>query len=360
MVSQAHDAPALEPAAGATRGGLRAQPHSKAPAPPQPVREAQDPARRRAGAADQHGCAGRPNAPAKPWRQPAGGGHRDGGIAFLWALGIILPYLAFSAWSVGSAEGARRAEKRAAAEQAQAWERLVAAPAQPVLPVDLAAHGRDVFAAACVACHGTTGTGGIGKNLAESDFVASRSDDEMLGFIVEGRPRALPYPMPPRGGRDDLSDADVAAVVVFLRGLQDARRMPPLPEPVHIAAAGEMETMEQALAAAGGDEELAEYILSGSRLYATTCIACHGPAGAGMPGNGKPLAGSAFVAGLDDDGLLVFVQRGRDPGDPKNTTGVGMPAKGGNPALLDDDLLDIISYLRTLGPGGGAAVGQGL
>jgi hypothetical protein len=27
-----------------------------------------------------------------------------------------------------------------------------------------------------------------------------------------------------------------------------------------------------------------------------------------------------------------------------------MPAKGGNPALSEDDLLDIISYLRTLQP----------
>lgn len=113
------------------------------------------------------------------------------------------------------------------------------------------------------------------------------------------------------------------------------------PDPVGDAA-------QAALTAAGGDPELAEYIASGARLYATTCIACHGPGGAGMAGNGKPLAGSLFVRSLDDDGLFQFIQRGRDPTDPKNTTGIAMPPKGGNPALSEDDILDIIAYLRSL------------
>ena len=102
------------------------------------------------------------------------------------------------------------------------------------------------------------------------------------------------------------------------------------------------------MAAAGGDEELAEYIASGMKLYASSCIACHGAGGVGMKGNGKALVNNEFIRGLNDDDLLAFIKRGRDPSDPKNTTGVGMPAKGGNPALSEDDLLDIICYLRTL------------
>jgi len=105
---------------------------------------------------------------------------------------------------------------------------------------------------------------------------------------------------------------------------------------------------DAALAAAGGDAELAEFIASGTKLYAGTCIACHGPQGTGVKGNGKALARNTFVGSLDDDALLAFIKKGRDPGDPKNTTGIGMPAKGGNPALSDDDLLDIIAYIRTL------------
>ena len=37
-------------------------------------------------------------------------------------------------------------------------------------------------------------------------------------------------------------------------------------------------------------------------------------------------------------------------------SGVGMPAKGGNPALSDDDILDIIDYLRSLAPASAASV----
>ena len=57
---------------------------------------------------------------------------------------------------------------------------------------------------------------------------------------------------------------------------------------------------------------------------------------------------SEFCKSLDDDGLLAFVKKGRDPGDPLNTTKILMPPKGGNPALSDDDLLDVISYVRSL------------
>ena len=33
---------------------------------------------------------------------------------------------------------------------------------------------------------------------------------------------------------------------------------------------------------------------------------------------------------------------------PDNTSGVEMPPKGGNPGLTDEQLTDIIAYIRTL------------
>ena len=45
---------------------------------------------------------------------------------------------------------------------------------------------------------------------------------------------------------------------------------------------------------------------------------------------------------------MEFIKVGRDPSDPLNTTDVAMPPKGGNPALDNDDLYDIVSYIRTL------------
>jgi glucose/arabinose dehydrogenase len=46
--------------------------------------------------------------------------------------------------------------------------------------------------------------------------------------------------------------------------------------------------------------------------------------------------------------MLEFLQVGRAHDALDNESGILMPARGGNPNLTDDDLLDIIAYLRTL------------
>lgn len=269
-----------------------------------------------------------------------------------WLLqGVALSAIigAFGAWAWYENWAEKEARRVAVAEAALAYERLVSAPAGEVVQVDSAAHGRDLFIGVCAACHKPDGTGieGLGKNLVQSDFVARLDDDKLHEFLQVGRLNAQP-PMPAKGGREDLTGEDLAALVTYLRGLQDPRRMPALPDPVVVAAAPSEADKVAALEAAGGDAELAEYIAHGSVLFAASCSACHGKDARGIKGNGKDLVASTFCRGLDDDALLAFIQKGRDPSDPANTTGVGMPAKGGNPALSEDDLLDIIDYIRSL------------
>jgi disulfide bond formation protein DsbB len=106
--------------------------------------------------------------------------------------------------------------------------------------------------------------------------------------------------------------------------------------------AGQADVAQAAAPAAKGDPA------EGQKLYTQTCSACHGPAGEGMPGLGKDMTQSEFIAGMSDDELLAFIKVGRDPSDPLNTTGVAMPPKGGNPALDDDDLRHIIAFMRTI------------
>lgn len=101
-------------------------------------------------------------------------------------------------------------------------------------------------------------------------------------------------------------------------------------------------------AAAAPDHPILGDPAAGETLFAGTCSACHGPAGEGIPGLGKDLTASPFVTDKVDQELIDFIKVGRDPGDPLNTTGIGMPPKGGNPSLDDEDLQNIISYLRTL------------
>ena len=86
----------------------------------------------------------------------------------------------------------------------------------------------------------------------------------------------------------------------------------------------------------------------GKKLYDQICQACHGPEGKGVVGLGKDLTTSTFVAGLDDAGMVEFIKKGRDASDPLNTTGVAMPPKAGNPALTDQDLANIVAFVRTI------------
>ena len=86
----------------------------------------------------------------------------------------------------------------------------------------------------------------------------------------------------------------------------------------------------------------------GAEVFAGTCATCHGPDAMGIEGLGKSLHANAFVADKNDAEMLAFVKIGRPAGDPLNTTGVDMPPKGGNPSLTDQDLVDVIAYVRTL------------
>lgn len=87
---------------------------------------------------------------------------------------------------------------------------------------------------------------------------------------------------------------------------------------------------------------------AGKAQYDKICIACHGPTGEGIEGLGKPFTTSDFLRQRNDEEMLAFIKTGRPSGDPLNTTGVDMPPKGGNPALTDEQILNIVAYIRSL------------
>lgn len=88
--------------------------------------------------------------------------------------------------------------------------------------------------------------------------------------------------------------------------------------------------------------------VAGKAGYDSTCISCHGPDAKGLPNLGKDLTTSEFLHTTSDLDLVAFILQGRPTSDPANTTGVDMPPKGGNPALTEQDIKDIVAYLRTL------------
>ena len=100
--------------------------------------------------------------------------------------------------------------------------------------------------------------------------------------------------------------------------------------------------VEEAVPVSMGDAD------AGKEQYDIICIACHGPGGEGIENLGKPFTTSDFLREKSDEELVEFIKVGRPSGDPLNTTGIDMPPKGGNPALTEDQIIDIIAYVRTL------------
>lgn len=89
-------------------------------------------------------------------------------------------------------------------------------------------------------------------------------------------------------------------------------------------------------------------VAAGQNTFIGTCSACHGMDARGVQNLGKDLVHSEFVNSLSDEELVQFIATGRPIFDPANTTGIDMPARGGNPTITDQQLLEVVQYLRSL------------
>ncbi len=87
---------------------------------------------------------------------------------------------------------------------------------------------------------------------------------------------------------------------------------------------------------------------NGGKLYSTACVACHGPDAKGVTGLGKDLTASEWIGQQSDAQLVEFIKKGRDTSDALNTTGVAMPPKGGNPAMSEQEIADVVAYIRSI------------
>jgi len=81
----------------------------------------------------------------------------------------------------------------------------------------------------------------------------------------------------------------------------------------------------------------------GEKVYAQTCIACHGTNGKGaIPGVSDFTKSDGPLAKLDDT-LFASIRDGlATPGKP-----LSMPPKGGNPSLSDEEIRAVLEYLRS-------------
>jgi mono/diheme cytochrome c family protein len=120
-----------------------------------------------------------------------------------------------------------------------------------------------------------------------------------------------------------LSAADANAMAVYLKSL---------PATDQAALRGETVAATTQLAA-------------GARLYEHHCADCHGADGKGMLPAYPPLAGNRALTTIESaNAIRIVLHGGFAPGTRGNPRPYGMPPFG--PALSDDDVAALVSYLR--------------
>ncbi len=83
-----------------------------------------------------------------------------------------------------------------------------------------AAAGKAVYAQTCIACHGANGKGTIPgvTDFTGKESPLSKSDAELVNNISEGFQSPGSFmAMPSKGGNPALTEADVRAVLAYLR-----------------------------------------------------------------------------------------------------------------------------------------------
>jgi len=89
----------------------------------------------------------------------------------------------------------------------------------------------------------------------------------------------------------------------------------------------------------------------GKQLFGQTCTNCHGMNGQGVPHLGADLQTSEHVAKSTDAQLESLIEHGVPASSPLNTSHVPMPPRGANPSLNQQDIHDIVLYIRELQKG---------
>lgn len=192
--------------------------------------------------------------------------------------------------------------------------------------------GEQVFQQYCKACHGNGTYSRWDKNFkrfvpaVRGVSLAAAEDREcLIENIRLGRPGTQMPTWDQRGG--GLLPEEIAAVADYLRAGVPAIKLAALP-PLH------------------GDTE------RGRRLYQLNCSGCHGPDGRGgiAPEIGNPV----FQQTATDEFIVHTIRFGR-----QNTP---MPAfqRSDAPALSDQDLSDLLAYIRLWRPKEAPAVAHAI
>lgn len=217
--------------------------------------------------------------------------------------------------------------------------------------------GQHKYAEVCAPCHGqeATGIAGIDVNLRRSKFVGGATIEQTAVFLIRGLSINNPFNiteirMPPRGGRKDMTSQDMLNIAAYLKSINTQElgeeRVSAYFDWLMSGEADEMDSTPEI-----GHEGLSGAALDGQTTYLRFCAVCHGPNGEGVDSLGKGFRSSTFIPDLTDEELVEFLSVGRADDDPLNETGIEMLPFGGQPYLTEDELMNVVAYIRAVNTG---------
>ncbi len=195
------------------------------------------------------------------------------------------------------------------------------------------AQGRALFKKYCAMCHGLDGTGGMGVPLNLQSFLVVADEDYLIRSMIHGRPtRGMP------SFTGSLPAQELKAIARFVKSWQ---RQPSIALPAQPIR---------------GDAR------KGARLFATSCVICHGVAAGGgkMPGDGHDIDQTNLYSpvggpGLVDPGFLnsasdSFIKATIIHGRAGTRMNAYLKGRRGRAEFDENEVDDIVAYLRSFQP----------
>lgn len=199
---------------------------------------------------------------------------------------------------------------------------LAAGQSQSAIGADpaLVEKGNQLFNQNCSVCHQPDAIGkpGFAPSLTNKELLSISSDKFILGTIRDGRAGTG---MPPFA---HLGRKNAVAIVAYLRSHAQ------LPN-----RAAEVDAQPKAQ----GDPRL------GKLWFEQICATCHGVKGDGYVagGTGTAIGKAGFLSKVSDGFIRTTIKKGRS-----NTRMLGFSGPAGLANLSDQEIDDIISYVRSL------------
>ena len=194
--------------------------------------------------------------------------------------------------------------------------------------------GEEVVKAVCAMCHaaGLMNSPKIGDKAQWQPRIA-QGYETLVKHAIEGI-----RSMPARGGNPSLTDNEVASAVAHMANASGANFTAPAPKKAE-ASAAPVETAAPAATAAPATETKvasspAASGKSGEAVYKAVCAMCHAAGLMNAPKFG------------DKTQWAPRIKQGYDTLVHNAVKGIrSMPAKGGNPALTDDEVAGAVKYM---------------